>query len=114
MTDDVYDLIERQLQNCRDIIETLQETRNMLLLADLIGKAPKDIKEPVKTRVVWGLQSHLLAPSLKTGTLNVQIGHDPEQVFPLLEVSRHLWPEEARKLWPAYYKSTLKKKGKLR
>jgi hypothetical protein len=95
---------------CHHKIELLIKLKKGLLLADLLGVAPKDVKQPLRHWFHDENSTFSYPTPWKRVTLFVQIGDAEKRGFPLAEVDRYLWPADMQKAWDKYQKSKDKNK----
>ena len=92
----IVDNIDQTIQRCHDKIETLVKLKKALLLADLLGVAPKDLKEPVRFTIRKG--GNRFRPWVGA-TMSVRVGAGPYEDFKMTDVDRRLWPEDMQNAW---------------
>ena len=95
------DNIDEMIRLSHEQIETLVKLKKGLLLADLLGVPPKDIKGPLRHSVIKG--GSMSRPWVGA-VLRVRIGDGPDQEFPLKDVDRRLWPEDMQQAWGRWQK----------
>jgi hypothetical protein len=91
------DNIDEQIRLYHEMIAKLGELKRGLLLADLIGRKPSEIKGTLSTRVVndnttlrpWKSASFWVREKFPDGSTT-------ETKLPLIEVPLDLWPEDLR------------------
>lgn len=78
------------------MIETMTNLKRALLVAELLGVAPKDVDGPIKFWT-YSIRSgaYSFRPWLDT-VLRARIGDGEDKEFPLKDVPMELWPEEIR------------------
>ena len=97
----MIDNIDEMIRLHHETIETLVKLKKGLLLADLLGVPPKDLKEPLRYSVIEG--GSMSRPWVGA-VLRVRIGDRPDQEFPLKDVDRRLWPEDIQQAWGRWQK----------
>ena len=95
---ELYENMDELIAACHRQIELLIEMRRALLLADLLGIPPKDLKGVVSTRRVPPTRNFDPKP-WKYAALAVKVGDGEWQNFPLHEVNRRLWPDEENRAY---------------
>lgn len=91
----IYESIDEMVRLCHEKIRLMGELKRALMLADLIGKKPSEIKGTLNTRVVrgpttfrpWKNASFWVREKFPDGT-------QMEMEFPLTEVPLDLWPDD--------------------
>ena len=92
----MIDNIDEMIRLSHQKIETLVKLKKCLLLADLLGVPPKDIKGPLRISVTKG--GSVFKPWVGA-VLRVRIGDGPDREFPLKDIDRRLWPEDMQRAW---------------
>ena len=95
------DNIDEMMELLHKQIDTYRQLQKGILLADLLGVPPKDIKEPLRHNVIKG--GSMSRPWVGA-VLRVRIGDRPDQEFPLKDVDRRLWPEDVRRAYERWMK----------
>jgi hypothetical protein len=108
LTQNAADNIDHMVELLHKQIENYRKLQRGLLLAELIGVAPKDIKEPLRHSVIEG--GHMPRPWVGS-VLRVRIGDGPDQEFPLKDVDRRLWPEAMQQAWGRWQKHLTRKEA---
>ena len=96
----IIDNIDQMIQLCHDKIETLVKLKKALLLADLLGVPPKDLKEPVRFTIRKG--DNTFRPWVGS-TMSVRVGAGPYEDFKMTDVDRRLWPEDMQEAWRRWH-----------
>jgi hypothetical protein len=109
LPDGMIDNIDEMIRLSHEKIETLVKLKKGLLLADLLGVPPKDIKEPLRVGVIEG--GSVFKPWVGA-VLRVRIGDRPAQEFPLKDVDRCLWPEDMQQAWGRWQKQQEKMRNR--
>ena len=105
--EEAVDNMDRMTELLHKQIETYRELQRALLLADLLGVPPKDIKGPLRYSVRKG--DSVLKPWVGA-VLSVRVGDGPYEDFLLTDVDRRLWPEDMQQAWGRWQKQQEKKK----
>ena len=90
----------------------MKELKRGLLMASLLGLAPKDIKYPLRSYVKQP-DSPVLGAMGKpwtTASLVLRIGDGPEQEFPLHKVPMDLWPDDMRHAYSMWQRREARRK----
>lgn len=98
----LIDNIDEMIRLKHEAIETLTKMKRALLLADLLGVSPKDLKEPVRSTVRSG--DNTFRPWVGA-VLSVRVGDGPYEDFKMTDVDRRLWPEDMQKAWDRWQRN---------
>ena len=104
LTQEAADKIDHMIELLHQQIDTYRQLQKGLLLADLLGVPPKEIKEPLHTRYI-NLSSSVFTPWKKT-VLAVRVGDGPTQEFKLKDIDQRLWPEDLRQAYARWQKTS--------
>lgn len=99
---EVYDTFDRMIDNLQRQITTARELKRLLRTADLVGRAPSNIKGRVRTHIhSGGLALH----PWKHDDFVVHL--EGEEVFraKLIDVHQDLWPDDIREAYARYARS---------
>lgn len=99
---EVYDTFDRMIDNLQKQITTTRELKRLLRIADLVGRAPSNIKGRVRTHIhSGGLTLH----PWKHDDFVVHL--EGEEVFrsKLIDVHQDLWPDDVREAYGRYARS---------
>lgn len=93
MPENMIDNIDRLIALSEEKIATLKELRRCLLIADLLGLRPADVKDVV--RITYHPSDNVLRPWQGT-IMTVRVGDGPLEDFALTNVDKRLWPDDIR------------------
>ena len=103
MTDaEVYDTLDRLVDNLQKQINAARELKRLFRIADIVGRAPSNIKGRVRTHI------HSGGLALHTWKHDDFVVHlDGEEVFraKLVDVHDDLWPDDVREAYARYARS---------
>ena len=105
MTDaEVYDTLDRLVDNLQKQIAMARELKRMFRIADIVGRAPSNIKGRVRTHI------HSGGLALHTWKHDHFVVHlDGKEVFraKLVDVHQDLWPDDVREAYARYARSLI-------
>jgi hypothetical protein len=100
---DLYENMDDLIAACHRQIELLIEMRKALLLADLLGIPPKDLKAKLSVKVHHSGVSYDPTP-WKRAVLSVRVGDGGWQDFHFADVNRRLWPDDMQQAYDKWQK----------
>lgn len=105
MTDaEVYDNLDRLVDNLQTQIATARELKRLFRIADIVGRAPSNIRGRVRTHI------HSGGRALHTWKRDHFVVHlDGKEVFraKLVDVHQDLWPDDVRAEYALYARSLI-------
>ena len=104
LTQNAADNIDHMIELLHEQIENYRKLQRALLLAELIGVPPKEVKERLRTRYI-NLSSSVFTP-WKTTVLAVRVGDGATQEFKLKDIDQRLWPEDVRQAYARWQKTS--------
>ena len=108
LTHNAADSIDHMVELLHKQIENYRKLQKALLLADLLGVPPKDIKEPLRHSVRKG--DSMFRPWVGA-VLSVRVGDGPYEDFLLTDVDRRLWPEDMQQAYVLWQKHLTRKEA---
>ena len=101
LTQEAADKIDHMIELLHQQIDTYRQLQKGLLLAELLGVPPKEIKEPLRHSIRKG--DRPIRP-WAGAILYVRIGDGATYEFKLTDVDRRLWPEDVRQAYERWQK----------
>ena len=102
LTQKAADNIDHMIELLHQQIDTYRQLQRALLLAELLGVPPKELREPLRTRYINN--SHSAFTPWKRSVLAVRIGDGPTHEFKLTDIDRRLWPDDVRQAYERWQK----------
>ena len=101
LTQKAADNIDHMIELLHQQIDTYRQLQKGLLLAELLGVPPKEIKEPLRHNVIEG--GSMFRPWVGA-VLTVRVGDGATQEFKLKDIDQRLWPEDVRRAYERWMK----------